>query len=96
MSARQQFQQRNVSAGSVQLDNLGSRSDKDMVVSEYQVQKTPQKMTNPFGHYKGFCKMPSWLVFLIANIVLLVSIVSIGVVLGLTLTKVSSIYYHCP
>ena len=75
------------SAGSIKLNNISNEND--IVIKEYEVETAAKKVTNPFEHFKGLCKVPSWIVFLAGNGVLLVCVVSLGVVLGMSLTKVS-------
>lgn len=86
---------RKVSAGSIKInntafENYGTEKPQNMMVAEYELENQPEPVTNPLNHFKGYCRMPSWLVFLIANAVVLVAIVSLGTVLGLALTKTST------
>ena len=73
---------------SIQSTTTVSDKNKNMVVSEYEVEKGVETIRNPFTHFKGFSQWPSWIVYLLANILVLCTVALIGTILGFVYYKV--------
>ena len=78
---------RGVSASSIELTKIDTGKS-NVLVTEYEIEDTPKQTPSTFGHLKGLFKIRSWYAFIIGNAVVLICVVSLGVVLGITFTKV--------
>ena len=65
-----------------------SDKNRNMVVSEYEVEKGVETVRNPFTHFKGFSSIPSWIIYLIANLAILAVVILVGITLGFVFQKV--------
>jgi hypothetical protein len=68
-----------------------SDKNRNMVVSEYEVEKGVETIRNPFTHFKGFSSIPKWVIYLVTNLAVLAVVILIGVTLGVVYKKVCSL-----